>query len=268
MKKQFKLGVIGCGFMARAILKGVVLSDFIREKKIIVSDKLQENLDEVKYLGVATTTDNEYVAQNSEYLLLAIKPQNFNEVAQDIKNVTVGNVMSIMAGVKKETIRKSIGLFSRIARVMPNLPSTIGSGAMAVDMSDFSQDVNASEFIYKLLDCLGKVVVVNENQIDAVTGISGSAPAYVFMFIDALVDAGIKNGLSKVQAINLVTQTLIGSAEMVERNEKSIPDLVMSVCSKGGTTIEAVKVLEEKGFRSIVDEAVTACIKRSEELSK
>lgn len=268
MKKQYKLGVIGCGFMARAILKGVVMSDFIRERKIIVSDLLQENLDQVKYLGVNTCQDNTFVAQNCEYLLIAVKPQNFLDVVQDVKNADVKNVISIMAGIKKDSIKERVGLFCKVARVMPNLPATIGSGAMAVDLSDFDGDVHGGEFVYKLLDCLGKVTIVKESQIDAVTGISGSAPAYVFMFIDALVDAGVKNGLTRAQALNLVTQTVIGSAEMVERNEKPVSELVMNVCSKGGTTIEAVKTLEEGNFRQVIDDAVNACIKRSKELSK
>lgn len=270
MKKKFTLGIIGCGFMAHSILRGAILSEFMRARKIIVSDpdldKLQKVNDE---LDVYFTQANRYVAENSEYVLFAVKPQTFPEVAKELVGICPGKVISIMAGVKRATIKNSLGVgLIKVARCMPNLPCSIGSGMMGLDMSDYYKDANDLEFINKLFDCMGKVLNVAEDKMDAVTGISGSGSAYVFMFIDSLIDAGVKQGLTQDEAKTLAIQTVLGGAEMAGHSDKSISELVMNVCSKGGTTIEAVKVLEENNFRKIVGNAVEACVKRSKELSE
>ena len=268
MKKQFKLGVIGCGFMAQSILRGVVLSDFLHEKKIIVSDVSDERLEEVKELGVRITDDNRFVAENSEFLLFAVKPQNFEEVAAELNGIKPEKVISVMAGVKKNVIKNSFGVSAvKVARCMPNLPCSIGSGVIGVDMFDFNRTLDDIEFISNVFNCLGTVLSVDESKMDAVTGISGSGPAYVFMFIESLIEAGVKQGLTKNEAKILAVQTVLGSAEMVERDDKSISELIMQVCSKGGTTIEAVKVLEENNLRGTISDAVGACVKRAKELS-
>ncbi len=268
MKKKFKLGIIGCGFMAGAILRGAILSDFLSEKKIIVSDPSEDKLKEVEYLGVNVTDDNLFVAENSEFLLFAVKPQNFAEVVASLNGYRPDKVISIMAGVKKNKIKNSLGVgVIRVARCMPNLPCSIGSGAVGVDMSDFNSNTDDTEFITKLLSELGAVLSLDESKLDAVTGISGSGPAYVFMFIDSLIDAGVSQGLTRSEAKVLAVQTVLGGAEMVQRAEEPISELIMRVCSKGGTTIEAVKVLESEGFRDSVAHAVDACVKRAKELS-
>jgi pyrroline-5-carboxylate reductase len=271
MKKQFKLGVIGCGFMANAILKGVVLSDFLRAKKIVVSDPDQEKLNKANFdLGVNITTDNKYVAENSEFLLFAVKPQSFPDVAKSLQGVCPEKVISIMAGVKKAYIKNTLGVgLIKVARCMPNLPCSVGSGMMGIDMIDFNRNIDDTDFIVNMLSNLGQVLSTTEDKLDAVTGISGSGPAYVFLFIDALIDAGVKQGLTKDEAKLLAVQTVIGGAEMVhEEEERSLPELIKSVCSKGGTTIEAIKVFEENNFRGIISSAVDACVKRSKELSE
>lgn len=268
MKKLFKLGVIGCGFMAQSILKGVVVSDFLRAKKVVASDVNDEALDSAAELGVMGTTNNKYLVENSEYVLFAVKPQNFESVCQSLEGVVPAKVISIMAGVKRDKIKAALGRDTKVARCMPNLPCSIGSGVIGVDMTDFNSSQDDLEFISGVLNCLGTVLSVREEKMDAVTGISGSGPAYVFMFIDALIDAGIKQGLTRNEATVLAVQTVMGSAEMVEHSDVPVTDLIKRVCSKGGTTIEAVKVLEERNFRGIVDEAVAACAKRSKELSE
>ncbi len=269
MKKQFKLGIIGCGFMAQSIMRGVVLSDFLSEKKVIVSDVSEENLDKVNYLGVRTALDNRIVAENSEYVLFAVKPQNFAEAVKSLGGFVPEKVISVMAGVKKSTIKNAFGLSAvKVARCMPNLPCSIGSGAIGIDMLDFNNFTDDTDFISNVFNSLGTILSVDESKMDAVTGISGSGPAYVFMFIDSLVDAGVKQGLSKSQAKILAVQTVLGAAEMVGRDEEPISELIMRVCSKGGTTIEAVKVLEENNFRETISKAVDACVKRSKELSE
>ena len=224
MKKKFKLGVIGCGFMARSILKGVVLSEFLSERKIIVSDVSEDNLKEVDYLGVNTSSDNKYVAENSEFVLFAVKPQNFAEVVASLQGFKPDKVISIMAGVRKNTIKNSLGLsMVRVARCMPNLPCSIGCGMVGIDMSDFNNSTDDTDFITNVFGSFSTVLSLNESKMDAVTGISGSGPAYVFMFIDALIDAGVKQGLSKDEAKILAVETVLGAAEMVRRDEETLP---------------------------------------------
>ena len=270
MKKRYKLGVIGCGFMANAIIKGVVLSDFLSARKIIVSDPDRDKLNDINgELGVDTTADNRRVVEDSEYVLFAVKPQSFDDVARVISDVRVEKVISIMAGVKKAYIKNALGVgLIKVARCMPNLPCSIGSGAMGVDMSDYNKNPDDTQFVSMLFSCLGTVLSLPEEKLDAVTGISGSGPAYVFMFIDSLIDAGVKQGLTRDEARTLAVQTVLGGAEMVQNSDKPLSELIMNVCSKGGTTIEAVKVLEENNFRDIVGKAVDACVKRSGELSR
>lgn len=269
MKKKFKLGVIGCGYMGAAIIKGVVLSDCLSAKKIIVSDVCEPNLDLIDQTGVFTCNSNRYVAENCEYLLFAVKPQNFEAAVKSLGGYKPEKVISVMAGVSRLSIKKILNSAnSKVARCMPNLPCSIGSGVIGIDMSDYNDEVDDTDFIFNIFNGVGTVISLEESKMDAVTGISGSGPAYAFMFIDSLMDAGVRYGLTKDEARALAAQTVMGAAEMVLRDENSVADLIMKVCSKGGTTIEAVKVLEENNFRGILYKAVGACINKSKELSE
>ncbi len=270
MKKRYKLGVIGCGFMANAILNSLIQSDFINPRKVIVSDRDVSKLEEVAdELGVDVTDDNRRVAEESEFVLFAVKPQNFGEVAAEISDLRVDKVISIMAGLKKNTIKNALGVgLIKVARCMPNLACSVGCGAMGIDMSDFNSNPDDTQFISLMFGNMGTVVSLSEDKLDAVTGISGSGPAYVFMFIDSLIDAGIKQGLTADEARTLAVLTVLGGAEIAWQSDKPLTELLMGVCSKGGTTIEAVKTLEENNFRAVVDKAVDACVRRSKELSE
>lgn len=270
MKKQFKLGVIGGGFMASAILKGVTYSDFIRPKKIIVADSSRAALEKLSYLGVNTTVSNRDAADNCEFLLFAVKPQNFADVAESIRGIPVEKAISIMAGVKKQKIREALfGKKTKIARAMPNLPCSIGSGMTAVDISDFEDNVDDCAFINSVFGCLGNVLVTEEEKLNAVTGISGSGPAYVYMFIDGLIRAGMKQGLTEDEAKTLAVNTVAGGAEMVAHSDdKTLDELIAAVCSKGGTTIQAVESFRADDLYGTIDRAVATCVKRAQELSE
>ena len=270
MKKQYKLGVIGGGFMAHAILKGVIYSDFLKPKKIIVADLSQDALENIKYLGVNTTANNRDVAANCEFLLFAVKPQNFPSVAESLHGVPVEKIITIMAGVKKQKIKEQLfGSGIRIARAMPNLPCSIGSGVTALDLSDFEDSVDDCAFIDSVFNCLGNVLGVPEEKLNAVTGISGSGPAYVYMFIDGLVKAGVRQGLTEDEAKTLAVSTVFGGADMVAHAEdKTLDELIGAVCSKGGTTIQAVESFRRDDFCGMIDRAVSACVRRAEELSE
>lgn len=255
--------------MAAAILKGIADSGIIRMKKVLVSDTDRKKLDNIcDELDVSVTDDNRFLAENSEFVLLAVKPQSFSVVAEKLKGVCPEKVISIMAGVKKSTIKNSFGVgLIKVARCMPNLPCVAGYGMLGVDVTDFNKNVDDTDFVFNLLGCLGRVLSVSEDKLDAVTGISGSGPAYAFIFIDSLIDAGIKQGLTADEAKLLALQTVWGSCGMLMESEKPLSELIMNVCSKGGTTIEAVKVFEQNNFRGIISDAVDACVKRSKELS-
>ena len=270
MKKQYKLGVIGAGFMAQAFLKGAIYSDSIKPKKIIVSDASEQALEKLEYLGVNRTRSNADVADNCEYLLIAVKPQNFAAVAESIRGVPVEKVITIMAGVRKDSVRSALlGTAVKVARAMPNLPCSIGSGMTAVDMSDYADDVDASAFINSVFGNLGNVLLVPEEKLNAVTGISGSGPAYVYMFIDGLIKAGMKQGLTEDEAKTLAVSTVFGGADMVAHSEdKTIEQLISAVCSKGGTTIQAVESFRKDDLEGTIARAVSACVKRAEELSE
>ena len=269
MKKQFKLGVIGCSFFSNAILRGVVLSDLIREKKIIVSDENEDKLDNLDYLGVRTTTDNKFVAENSEFVLLAVKPNKFEAISKDLEGIRPEKVISIMEYFTKNAIKNALGVgLIKVARAVLNTPSNIGSGIIGIDMIDFNKSADDCDFISEVFGSLGTVVSLEESKLNAVYGLSGCGPAYTFMFIDALVNAGVQQGLTKSEAKILAVQTLLGSAEMVQREENTLEELTMLACNKGGAAVEAVKILEEKDFSGAVSTAVEACVKRAKEQTK
>lgn len=264
MEKKFKLGVIGCGFMASAIIKGILKAKVLNSEDIIVSNKEGFGFETVDGTGVHTTHDNDTLAQQSEYILLAIKPQGLDEVMEEIGKTPVEKIISILAGVKKEKIKETFP-YAKVARCMPNTPCSLGCGAVAVDAEDFGEEDKS--FILRLFSSLGSALALKEEKMDAVTGISGSGPAYVYLFIKGLVDAGVKQGLTEEESKTLAVNTVIGSGQMVLANkDKSLDDLISAVCSKGGTTIEAVKSFQKDGLSEIIDRAVEACVNRSIEL--
>lgn len=269
MKKQFKLGVIGYSFFSNAIIRGVVLSDLIREKKIIVSDENEDELDKLDYLGVRTTTDNKFVAENSEFVLFAVKPKKFEAISKELEGVRPEKVISVMEGLTKNTVKNALGVgLIKVARAVLNLPCNIGSGTIGIDMIDFNKSADDCAFISEVFGTLGTVVSLEESKLNAVYGLSGCGPAYTFMFIDALVNAGVKLGLTKGEAKILAVQTVLGSAEMVQREENTLEELTMLTCNKGGAAVDAVNVLEEKGFGGAVSSAVEACVNRAKEQIK
>ena len=264
MKKKFKLGIIGAGFMATAIIDGVISSNVIKKNELTVYDINDAALEKIREKGIFTSLSNSDLVKNSEYILFAVKPQSFDQVARSIEPISNLKVISIMAGVKKAKIKRYFEN-SSVARCMPNTPCSIKSGAIGADLSDFN-DADA-DFIQKILSSIGVVVQVEEEKLGAVTAISGSSPAYFYAFVNGIIESGIKLGLSESDAKTLAVNTLIGSGKMIINNpDKQLSDLINSVCSKGGTTIEAVKVFESENLDGIIDKAMKACFNRSKEL--
>ncbi len=266
MKKKFKLGVIGAGFMATAIIEGVIKSKKLKSKDIIVSDISSSALDKIKSnLKVNVSLENKELINSSEYVLFAVKPQSLSTVLQEAQGADCNKFVSIMAGVKKERIKSAFPK-AYVARCMPNTPCSIGSGAVGIDLSDFNDEKDKS-FIKSLFTSLAVVVDVPEEKLNAVTGISGSSPAYFYLFVKGIIEAGVKNGLSEDEAKTLAVATMIGSGKMILSNpEKSLDELINAVCSKGGTTIQAVNCYNENNLTKITENAIEACVKRSFEL--
>lgn len=267
MKKKFKLGVIGGGFMSYSIVSGALSAKFLFADEILVSDVNESSLVKFSDKGVNVTLSNSEVLNQSEFVLFAVKPQNFIGSVGEIENISCKKFISIMAGVKKSTIKSALKIADmKVARCMPNTPCSVGSGAVGIDLSDY-ETADDRDFIENLFSSCAKVVLVDESKLNAVTGISGSSPAYFYLFIKCLVEAGVKQGLSESDAKKLAANTMIGSGKMIFENvDKSLDELITAVCSKGGTTIEAIKVFNDSGLAGIIDKAVSACVKRAEEL--
>ena len=265
MKKHYTLGVIGGGFMARAILSGALAKGILTAEEIIVCDPSEGSRKYFVGLGVAVSSENHDALRDSSYLLLSVKPQTFAAVAQELKGERYPVVISIMAGKTKAGIRAATGA-EHIARVMPNLPCSIGAGMTAVDAEELSeQDRN---FVLGLFLSVGEVIETEEGQLNAVTAVSGSGPAYVYLFLRAFIDAAQEQGLRREQAQTLVFQTLEGGLAMAKTSSKSLDELIAAVSSKGGTTVAALDRFRADGFEQSVSHAVAAAAKRAEELSE
>lgn len=267
MSKKFKLGVIGAGFMASSIIKGVVNAKVLDPSNIIVSDLNDSSLEKVSLFGVSTTKDNLYLTNNSEFILFAVKPQNIDSVLYGINSSNANKFISIMAGVKKRRI-KDVFPNALVCRCMPNTPCAIGSGVIGADISDYTEKKDV-DFIKSFLEAISKVVYLSEDKLNAVTGVSGSSPAYFYLFLKGIIESGVKHGLSFEDSKTLALSTMIGAGKMVELNhDKTLDDLITAVCSEGGTTIEAINVYNDSGLSNITEKAIDACIKRAKELEE
>lgn len=262
-----KLGFIGCGNMASAIIGGIIKSGLYAPEDIIASDKAADFLNQKgKQLGINTTTDNKSVAV-SEILVLAVKPAFIYDVIEEIKDIVSENtlIVSIAAGQSLEKLANAFAKPVKLVRVMPNTPALVGEGMAAISHNDGVSAEDVSK-VLAIFESCGKAEVVSENLMDAVTAVSGSSPAYVFMFIEAMADAAVRAGMPRDKAYTFAAQAVKGSAQMVLETKLHPGVLKDQVCSPAGTTIEAVAVLEDKGMRSAVMEAMDACVKKSKQM--
>ena len=266
-----KLAIIGLGNMGRAILSGILKQNIIKAENIIAADKKIANSGfkvEEEFSEISLTADNQKAARKADYIILAVKPQVIKFVLEDIKNDSAAKVIiSIAAGVKTDLLSQYFGSKAKIVRIMPNTPALVGAGMSALY---FSRQVEADEkaFVEKIFGALGETAEVKENEMDAVTGLSGSGPAFVYLFIEALADAGVLKGLDRQTALKLAAQTVKGGAEMALKSGKHPAELKDMVASPAGTTIAGIAELEANAFRSSVISAVKTAAERSEELGK
>ena len=258
-----KLGFIGAGNMGTAILKGVLESGFLKPEEIAVFDVNQEQ--SIRFAGgkpVRIAETEEALVEGCERILLAVKPIYMNDVLQKARplakekefiSIAAGWTFAMMTGVLDEQSG------AQVLRVMPNTPAMVGEGFTAIcEQTTLSHE--SLEWAKALFATLGEVAVLPESQFDAIVALTGSSPAYVFMFIEAMADAAVAGGMPRSQAYTFAAQAVLGSAKMVLETGKHPGELKDMVCSPAGTTIQAVRVLEEKGMRSSVFEAMMKCL--------
>ena len=257
---MMKLGFIGTGNMAGAIMGGIIQKGIFRPEQIIGADISEAGRRKAKETyGIEVTEDNRKAAA-AEVLILSVKPQFYADAIAEIRDCIRDDqlVITIAPGKTLSWLEEQFGKRVKIVRTMPNTPALVGEGMTAACVNQYVTEEEKA-YALKILDSFGKVELVPEHVIDAVVAVSGSSPAYVFMFIEAMADAAVAEGMPRTQAYEFAAQAVYGSAKMVLETGKHPGELKDMVCSPAGTTIEAVRILEKKGFRSAVIEAMRAC---------
>lgn len=270
MSIDSKIAFLGGGNMAEALIRGMLASAVVKAGQVIVNDVSMDRLEHLKSTyGIIIDKSTKDAAAGADIVFLSVKPQIIDLVLSKIAPVADGKklVISIAAGVTIARIEKMLTGKPRVVRVMPNTPALVLAGAAGIagGASATPEDLETAK---QLLGAVGTSVVVEEKLMDAVTGLSGSGPAYVFMIIDALSDAGVKAGLPRQLALELAAQTVYGSAKMVLETKEHPAKLRDMVTSPGGTTIEGLHALEKGKLRATLMNAVEAATSRSKELGK
>ena len=254
-----KLGFIGTGNMAGAIMGGIIRNGVLKPEEIIGSDILEAGREKVHSLyGICVTDDNREAAK-AEIVVLSVKPQYYEQTIAQIRDEITDEqvIVTLAPGKTLEWLQGQFGKDVKIVRTMPNTPAMTAACANALVTKE------ELEKVLTILRSFGEVEVVSEHLIDAVVSASGSSPAYVFMMIEAMADAAVADGMPRPQAYKFAAQAVMGSDKMVLETGKHPGELKDMVCSPAGTTIEAVQVLEERGFRSAIIEAMRVCAEKS-----
>lgn len=270
MKSKFSLGFIGGGNMGEALIKGLLSSKTITPDDCYVCDLIEQRLDYLqKTYKIKTLKNTPRIIASSRVIILAVKPQNAAKALSTLSPTWSPEkiLISIMAGVPTAFLEKYFTTAPKIIRVMPNTPALVLSGVSALCKNSVAEekDLALAESLFK---AIGETVRVEETQLDAVTGLSGSGPAYVFTFLEGLTAAGVKMGLARPVALKLALQTVWGSSQMARVMDWSLSQLKEMVTSPGGTTIYGLHVLEKAGFQGILMDAVEAATWRSKELGE
>ncbi|MDO4302912.1 MAG: pyrroline-5-carboxylate reductase [Bacillota bacterium] len=262
------IGFIGLGNMAKAMIGGMLSKNIAKPEEIIGSAKTEETAKTVnETYGITVLKSNEEVAHKADVLILAVKPQMFDQVIPQMRDVVRKDelIISIAAGKTISQIENAFGKELKLVRCMPNTPAMVGAGCSGVCRNERVNDADM-ELCMRLLGSFGLAEEVPEKLIDAVGGVSGSSPAFVFMFIEALADGAVKAGMPRQQALRFAAQAVMGSAKLMLETGKHPGELKDMVCSPGGTTIEGVQVLEKMGLRASVMSAVEACVEKSKNM--
>ncbi len=267
--KSKKLVFVGAGNMAEALVRGILKANLVEKENLLVTDVNLKRLEFFNQaLGVKGVSNNKEAVLLSEVIVLSIKPQMMKNVLDEIAGVVQPGqkVISIAAGITTKFIESKLTKEIPVIRVMPNTPALIGHGMAGISAGKYVQDEDM-ELARVIFEAVGKVVVVKEEQMDTVTALSGSGPAYFFTIVEILAEAGVSLGLPEEISLKLAIETMEGAAKMLKETNEHPTILRNKVTSPGGTTMAALNVLDEKGFRKTFLEAVTAAAKRSKELS-
>ena len=262
------IGFIGLGNMAKAMISGILGQGIVAPEQMIGSAATEATCERVKKeFEIETTTDNVKVATMSDILFLAIKPQMFSKVVPGIKGMIKDDaiVVSIAAGKTIKDIEALLGSDLGIVRMMPNTPAMVNAGCSAI-CGNSKVKKESLDMVVRICESFGDAEIIDEKLMDAFCAVAGSSPAYVFMYMEALADAAVKAGIPRDKAYKFAASSTMGSAKLMLDTGKHPGVLKDMVCSPGGTTIEAVQVLEEAGFRAAIMDAVEACIERSKNL--
>lgn len=268
--RKKKIAILGSGNMGEALVKGLLRAGKAAPEALTCSEPRAERREEMqKRYGVHVTADNRAACAQADIIVIAVKPQNIDVLLDEIAPAVDAKklVISIAAGVPIGAIARKLGAGVRIIRTMPNTPALVGAGATALARGPHATDGDLEQAL-ALFEAVGVAVVVEEHHLDAVTGLSGSGPAFVFMAIEALADGGVKVGLARPIAMALAAQAVMGSAKLVLETGEHPGRLKDQVTSPGGTSIAGVHALESGGFRAALIAAVEAATKRSRELGE
>lgn len=265
-----KIGFIGSGNMGSAMIGGIVSSNLVPADHVIASAKTQATIDSLKEeYHISGTLDNREVVRQSDIVFLAVKPYLYEAVIKEIRDDVTDSqiIIAIAAGQTLEHMESLFGKELKLVRTMPNTPAMVLEAMSAVTPNE-QMTQEDTDTVLTIFESFGKAELVPESLMDAVVGVSGSSPAYVYMFIEAMADAAVKNGMPRPQAYKFAAQSVLGAAKMVLETGKHPGELKDAVCSPGGTTIEAVTRLEECGFRDAVITAQNACSEKSRLMSR
>lgn len=269
MKKK-TIGFIGGGNMATAIIGGILASGLAAKDQILAADKTEHALAALKErFGIRTTHSNRTAAETADILFLAVKPHILPDVIAEIQGSIGADTLlvSIAAGKSIPSIESLFCKEVKLVRAMPNTPALVGEGMSALCANARVSGAELTE-IQSIFSSFGACEIVSESMMDTVVGVSGSSPAYVYLFIEAMADAAVADGMPRSQAYRFAAQSVLGSAKMVLETGSHPGALKDAVCSPGGTTIEAVAILEEEGLRHAVIRAQRACVQKSKALEK
>ncbi|MXX96094.1 MAG: pyrroline-5-carboxylate reductase [Rhodothermaceae bacterium] len=264
------IAVIGAGNIGRALVGGLISGGHLDPSRVRVTRRNPNGLEILhrKLPGVSAGVDNKAAVKDASIIVLAVKPTNWLSVAEEIREfVNPGTlIVSVLAGLTTDRIAKEFPDHQPVVRTMPNTPMTVFKGATAI-CAGASASVEHVELVREMFEAVGRVERVPEYLMDAVTGLSGSGPAYVYMLIEALTDAGVKQGLPRSTAFRLTKQTVLGAAQLADQTDKHPAILRDEVTTPGGTSISAIAELEQHGLRTMFIHAVATATERSKELS-
>ena len=266
-----KIGMIGVGNMGGAILRGMIASGYVAAEDVMACLHSEEKRQALaaEILGLTCTTDAKVLAQECRMIVLAVKPQVLGELLDSIKGeINYRALVSIAAGWTMDMLTSKVaGTTATLLRVMPNTPALVGAGMTAICRQT---TLSAADLAYAqgIFDAIGETAVIDEKLFDGFIAVSGSSPAYIFMLIEAMADAAVREGIRRPDAVKMAAQAVLGSAKMVLETGKHPGQLKDEVCSPAGTTIEAVAMLEKRGFRAAVQDAMAVCAEKSRQMSK